>query len=77
MSGIISIGGFRERLTGSVGDAPVLTDAGTKMSSSFADIRCIAMQTGVLVHLHGGVGWRLLLLLCQLLNILCISNLIS
>ena len=56
MSGIevmlvyIAIGGFRERFTGSVGDAPMLTDAGTKMSSSFADIRCIAMQTGVLVH---------------------------
>ena len=56
MSGIevmlvyVAIGGFRERLTRPVGDTPMLTDAGTKMSSSFADIRCIAMQTGVLVH---------------------------
>ena len=56
MSGIkimlvyIAIGGFRERFTGSVGDAPMLTDAGTEMSSSFADIRCIAMQAGVLVY---------------------------
>ena len=56
MSGIevmlvyVAIGGFRERLTRPVGDTPMLTDAGTKMSSSFADIRCIAMQTGVFVH---------------------------
>ena len=46
----ITIGGFRKRLSRPVGDTPMLTDAGTQVSSGFADIRCIAMQTAVFVH---------------------------